>query len=115
VNARIATIDAAAAAEIIAEINAIRSSLQGDVTDAQAGLIMHLTRDAMFDCEFDDNPIVEMIWGDSRVMEISKADAGRFISYFGEKDEDGWKVKNVRAMAGLHRAWTQSKGQLSFF
>lgn len=103
------------AEEVIAEIKVLPSTLPGDVTDSQAGLILHLTREAMIDCEFDDNPIVELIWSDCRVTELSKAEAGQFISYFGEKGADGWSVKRVLEMNLLHRAWTVSKGQLEMF
>ena len=101
--------------EVAAQIEAISSTLPGDVTDAQAGLILHLTREAMIDCEFDDNPIVEHLWGDCRVTELSKARAGQFISYFGEKGADGWSVIHVLEMNLLHRAWTVTKGQLELF
>ena len=102
--------------EIAARIRGIPSNLAGDASDAQVGLIMHLTRDAFIKCQFDENPIVEQIWGDGRVTELSKADAGRFIGYFGEKDEDGdWSVQRLDEMTILHRAYMESKGQLLLF
>ena len=103
------------AEEIMAEIRAIPSSLAGDVTDAQAGLIMYLTKEAFIKCQFDDNPIVELIWRDCRVTELSKADAGRFITYFGDKGDEGWDVQRLQEMTVLHRAWMETKGQQSLF
>lgn len=91
------------------------SSLQGEITDAQAGLIYHLTRDGGFDCQFDDNPIVFVLFGDERVTELSKADAGRVISYFGEKIDGQWQVKNVGQMSLLHREFAKEQGQLELF
>jgi len=102
-------------AEIITEIKAIRADLSGDATSAQMGLIMHLTRDATLDCHWDDNPIVESIFGDSRVSELSKADASRFIDYFGRKGEDGWEVQHVEQMSVLWHEFMKRQGQQELF
>ena len=101
--------------EIIAEIKAIKADYAGDVTSPQTGLIQHLTRDALFDCHWDDNPIVETIWGDCRVSELSKADASRFIDHFGRKTDDGWEVQRIEQMAALWHEFMKRQGQQELF
>jgi len=104
------------AEHIIAEVKAIPSTLSGEATDAQVAAIMYITRDAFIKCGYDDNPVVEQIWGDERVTELSKADAARFIGYFGDKDDEGeWGAKRVEEISVLHRAWQEEKGQLLLF
>lgn len=101
--------------EIIKEIKSIESTLNGGITDPQAGLIFFLTKNAGFTCFWDDNPIVFVVFGDERVLDLCKADAARFITYFGRKGSLGWETKNISQMSALHTQFMKEMGQDTLF
>ena len=81
---------------IIKEIKSIKTSLKGEITDSQAFAIMYITRDAGYGCSLEENGFLQLIFGDDMVHNLSKANAFRFIEYFGEKVDGKWYVNKDR-------------------
>jgi len=82
--------------EIIKEIKSIDCTLEGEITDGQIFAIMYITKDAGYGCSVDENGFLQLIFGDDVVSNMNKADAYRFIEYFGEKQDGKWHARKDR-------------------
>ena len=81
---------------IVQGINDIDCTLEGEITDGQSWAIFYITKDAGYGCTVDENSFLQLIFGDDLVTNLSKADAYRFIEYFGEKEGGKWFARTDR-------------------